>query len=396
MSKLRTSTSTLYSQTMLLVGAGLLLILLGGAMLSYFKTIDLIHEGQNQSNNELAEGLAHSLTDAMVTRDYGGLESQIKLILLNKNLYSVLVTDINGNILAYLERKDPSGPIVENFHEKTIQLPKLDQLIITDSPDDLITIWKQIESGMAVGWLRLKITESKIDAILSSLKYETIMIASLVAIVIIAMLTGFLLRIYPKLYRNDLRIEKETRDLEFDALHDPLTQLPNRKLLLDRLQQAIFDAERKSNMLVVVFIDLDGFKEVNDLYGHEVGDQVLLEVRNRLLASFRRTDTVSRLGGDEFVVLLQDANDWAMCEKLLKLLPDLLGEPYPVNGHHITGVGASLGVSIYPRDGLTPEILISRADMAMYAAKRAGKGRLRSFSDMDIITNSADQLTANS
>ena len=149
-------------------------------------------------------------------------------------------------------------------------------------------------------------------------------------------------------------------------------------------------------MLVVVFIDLDGFKEVNDLYGHEVGDQVLLEVRNRLLASFRRTDTVSRLGGDEFVVLFQDANDWAMCEKLLKLLPDLLGEPYPVNGHHITGVGASLGVSIYPRDGSTPEILISHADMAMYAAKRAGKGRLRSFSDMDIITNSADQLTANS
>lgn len=98
--------------------------------------------------------------------------------------------------------------------------------------------------------------------------------------------------------------------------------------------------------------------------------------------------------GDEFVVILQDANDWVLCEKLLKRLPEQIGEPYLVKGHHITGVGASLGVSVYPRDGVTPEILVSRADMAMYAAKREGKGCLRSFSDMDIITDSADQLTA--
>lgn len=379
---------------MLLIGASLLLILLGGASLSYFKTIDLIHSGQNESNLELAEGLAHSLTDAMVSRDFGTLESQIKLILLNKNLHSVLVADSNGNILANLERMDSNSPIIENFHEKKIELPHQNKLMITDSPDDLITIWKQIDAGMTVGWLRLKISESKIDATLSRLKYETILIVGLVAIIIIALLSAFLFRIYPKLYRNDLRIEQETRDLEFDALHDPLTQLPNRKLLMDRLQQAIFDADRKNTMLVVAFIDLDGFKEVNDLYGHDIGDQVLLEVRNRLLACFRRSDTVSRLGGDEFVVLLPDANDWVLCEKLLKRLPEQLGEPYLVNGHHITGVGASLGASVYPQDGLTPEILIGHADTAMYAAKREGKGCLRSFSDMDIITGSAGKLTA--
>lgn len=370
---------------MLFIGVGLLLLLLAASSLSYFKTIDLIRDGQRQSYSELAQGLAHSLTDEMVSRDYGALESQIKLILLNKNLQSVLVADVNGKVLAHLDRNPVDGAVLANFKEKTVKLPDAQSELVSDSAGVTVLIWEKVNAGMPVGWLRLEISDSTLDLILGRLKTETIVIASLAAAVIIAMLAGFLLRIYPKLYRNEKRMEQQNRVLEFDALHDALTQLPNRKLMLDRLQQAIFDAERKNKMLIVSFVDLDGFKDVNDQYGHEIGDQLLLEVRNRLLASFRRSDTVSRLGGDEFVILLPDVADWMVSQALLESLPEQLGRPYTVKGHVIKQIGASVGVSIYPQDGKTPELLIARADQAMYAAKRAGKGCLRSFSEMDII-----------
>ncbi len=385
MTKKATSSSSLYSQTLLLIGVGILLLLLAASSLSYFKTISLIHDGQRQSNAELAEGLAHSLTDGIVSRDYGALESQIKLILLNKHLQSVLVADVGGKVLAHLERIGPEGRVFENFKEKIVKLPTEKSEFFTDTASDSDIIWQKIEAGTPVGWLRLEISDAKIDSILVRLKSETILIASLAAVVIIGMIVGFLLRIYPKLYRHEKRIEQENREFEFDAMHDALTQLPNRKLMLDRLQQAIFDAERKNKMLLVTFLDLDGFKGVNDRYGHDIGDQLLLEVRNRLLACFRRSDTVSRLGGDEFVILLPDVADWSLCKSLLESLPEQLSKPYSVKGHFINEIGASIGVAIYPRDGATPEILIAHADEAMYAAKRAGKGCLRSFSEMDIM-----------
>lgn len=391
MNKSNPSSTSLYSQTVLLVGVTILLLLLGGISLSYFKTMSLISTSQNESNLELAEGVARSLTDEIVSRDYGTLESQLQLILLNKNLYSAMVTDTSGKILVYLTRNESDGQIFANFKQTFVELPAThsDQARnqLGDQRGQPLMIWKKIEAGLPIGWLRLEVGDSKTEAILSKLKFEMFLIAAVCILAVFALLSFFLLRIYKKLNRNEMQLNEKNRVLEFDALHDALTQLPNRRLLTDRLQQAIYDADRKNTVLVVCFIDLDGFKEVNDEYGHEVGDRVLVEVKDRLLSTLRRGDTLSRLGGDEFVLVLPDIAQWVICEKVLHRLLELLSRPYIQKGRNITSVSASLGVAMYPQDGADPVSLIDRADMAMYAAKRAGKASLRRYADMDAVTS---------
>jgi diguanylate cyclase (GGDEF)-like protein/PAS domain S-box-containing protein len=161
------------------------------------------------------------------------------------------------------------------------------------------------------------------------------------------------------------------------AAHDSLTDLPNRMLLKDRLTQAIESARRHRHQLAVVFLDLDRFKPVNDAHGHDVGDQLLQSVARRLVASVRRSDTVSRHGGDEFVVLLsqvEQADDAAAsARKILRAL----ATPFDVAGRdlHLT---VSIGVSVYPDDGRDSETLIQNADTAMFCAKARG-GNLYQF-----------------
>jgi diguanylate cyclase (GGDEF)-like protein/PAS domain S-box-containing protein len=162
------------------------------------------------------------------------------------------------------------------------------------------------------------------------------------------------------------------------AQHDFLTDLPNRMLLNDRLTQAIALARRHSYGLAVLFLDLDRFKHVNDSLGHIIGDALLQSVAQRLMTCVRSSDTVSRQGGDEFVVLLpeiQDANDAAASAK--KIIAALVA-PHEIAHHHLH-VTATIGISIYPDDGLDAETLIKCADTAMYHAKEGGRGSYQFF-----------------
>ncbi len=162
------------------------------------------------------------------------------------------------------------------------------------------------------------------------------------------------------------------------AQHDILTNLPNRMLLKDRLGQAIVAAQRNGSRVAVLFLDLDGFKPINDSLGHGIGDKLLRSVAKRLLACVRTSDTVSRQGGDEFVILLSeiaDAGDAGVkAEKILKAM---------VAPHHIDQnslcITASIGVSTYPEDGLDAEVLVKNADMAMYQAKEQGRNNFQFF-----------------
>ena len=167
-------------------------------------------------------------------------------------------------------------------------------------------------------------------------------------------------------------------ELSHLAQHDFLTDLPNRVLLNDRITQAISFAARYSKQLAVMFVDLDGFKKINDSLGHTVGDKLLQSVSNRLVACVRRSDTVSRLGGDEFVVLLyqvEHAEDAAFISK--KILSSLT-EPFSIEQKHLD-ISASIGVSTYPGDGQDVETLIQKADTAMYAAKNLGRNNCQFF-----------------
>ena len=153
------------------------------------------------------------------------------------------------------------------------------------------------------------------------------------------------------------------------ALRDPLTGLPNRGLLLDRIEHALARSRRTEEPFALLVVDLDGFKGVNDVRGHEAGNQVLRTIARRLESVVRATDTVARVGGDEFVVLSLGTSEDDEAAALVGRMRQALRRPYTVEGGHVE-IDASIGWALFPQDGLTPEDLIARADGQMYATKR--------------------------
>ncbi len=174
------------------------------------------------------------------------------------------------------------------------------------------------------------------------------------------------------------------RDLhEQQALHDPLTDLPNRILLRERMGQSLARSRRHKEQLAVLFIDLDDFKSVNDSYGHAVGDQVLKGLARTLLSRVRDEDTVARLGGDEFVILSEQVNDDNSAKIAADRIQAAVAEPVVVTNDradtlHIN-ITCSIGIALCPRDGDDLDELIDRADKAMYNAKRSGKANTKFF-----------------
>lgn len=165
------------------------------------------------------------------------------------------------------------------------------------------------------------------------------------------------------------------------AFHDGLTGLPNRLLLTERLAQLIAIASREARQIALMFLDLDGFKSVNDLFGHDVGDYVLKTIATRLLGELRNSDTVARLGGDEFVVLLDNSDSRESIAIIASRLIEVVNEPIPAEGKNVH-VGTSIGISIFKHNGQSVDQLLKLADDAMYEAKKAGKNTFL-FSDAD-------------
>ena len=166
------------------------------------------------------------------------------------------------------------------------------------------------------------------------------------------------------------------RAFESMARHDALTGLANRHLLSDRISAALANARRNHSSMAIIYLDLDGFKEINDRLGHGVGDALLRMVAARLTAAVREEDTVGRLGGDEFVIALWNAGSVYDVASVASKLIRLVSKPYVIEDHTL-GMTASAGVGIYPRHGADANTLMERADAALYAAKRAGKNAFR-------------------
>jgi diguanylate cyclase (GGDEF)-like protein/PAS domain S-box-containing protein len=174
------------------------------------------------------------------------------------------------------------------------------------------------------------------------------------------------------------QIKQHEAQLERIAHYDALTGIPNRVLLADRMKQAIAQVKRERKMLAVCYLDLDGFKPVNDGFGHQAGDHVLVEIARRIGSILREGDTVARLGGDEFVVLLLNLHHVEECIVTLKRLHETIAQPVCIQdqAHYLT---ASIGVSIFPGDDNDPDVLLRHADQAMYVAKQSGKNRYHLF-----------------
>ena len=183
---------------------------------------------------------------------------------------------------------------------------------------------------------------------------------------------------YVALFSDVTAAKEHQRQLEHIAHYDALTQMPNRLLLVDRLQQAIVHSKRRGKSLAIAYLDLDGFKEVNDLHGHAIGDRVLVLVGQRMQQALRAGDTLARFGGDEFVAVLVDLEQTSDCEPVLQRVQAAACAPVTLDALELR-LSASIGVTLYPLDDAEPEQLIRHADLAMYEAKQSGKNRYRYF-----------------
>lgn len=183
---------------------------------------------------------------------------------------------------------------------------------------------------------------------------------------------------YVGLFSDITESKQQQQTLELMAHYDALTQLPNRVLFADRFKQAITHCKRDKSLLGVCYLDLDGFKQVNDTYGHEAGDQMLIELALRIKSAMREEDTVSRQGGDEFALLLGGLDTAEQCFNTLERIHQAIAQPYVIEGHIIT-LGASSGVTIYPLDDAEPDTLLRHADQAMYQAKLDGRNHFQLF-----------------
>ncbi len=178
---------------------------------------------------------------------------------------------------------------------------------------------------------------------------------------------------------TDITDRKTQEDLlRLHANHDVLTGLPNRAFFSQQLEKAISEMRRYGGMFAVCFIDLDGFKPVNDQLGHKAGDQLLCEVANRMRRATRETDVVARIGGDEFVILIRRTHTLEECVLAANRLLNAIQQPYSLQGSMVA-IGGSVGVAVYPNDATDGDLLMRQADQAMYAAKSDGKGRVRFF-----------------
>jgi diguanylate cyclase (GGDEF)-like protein/PAS domain S-box-containing protein len=180
----------------------------------------------------------------------------------------------------------------------------------------------------------------------------------------------------------ELLDELKERELSYAHLahHDTLTGLPNRLLFADRLSQAIHVSHRNQTKLAVLFIDLDGFKEVNDSFDHGCGDEVLKAVADRFQAMFREDDTVARMGGDEFTVILRQIKNDSNVALIARKLLDTFQQPFTIQNHQIF-LSASIGITIYPEHGKTVDELVRNADTAMYRAKEGGRSTFQYYSE---------------
>ena len=191
---------------------------------------------------------------------------------------------------------------------------------------------------------------------------------------------------------EDTTQQRKTQErLDFLAYHDPLTSMPNRLLLSDRLEHALRVAHRSGEQVAIMFIDLDRFKNINDSLGHAMGDQLLQHVANRLRFLIREQDTLARLGGDEFVIMLERIHDHNDVKAIAEKMMSAFESPFNID-HHSLYLTLSIGISLYPQDGLDRETLIRNADAAMYRSKESGRNSCN-FYTVELTDTITEKLT---
>jgi len=191
--------------------------------------------------------------------------------------------------------------------------------------------------------------------------------------------------------RNELQQDKHQQEIEYQAFYDQLTNLPNRRLLNDRMQHAINNTNRNEKLMAILFIDCDRFKPINDTLGHTVGDGLLISIAQRIEKAVRSSDTVSRFSGDEFVVVLEDVEHVTTINRITKKILESIAEPHYLEGHKVFTT-VSIGITVYPIDDKDVTSLLASSDIAMYHAKQSGGNQYEYFNS-EMNSRSKQRLT---
>jgi len=360
----------LFLRAALWVGLGAASVAITAGIWFDYRFDQIRASAQEQTASVLANGLANALQDELVTRDYAGLEARLQQSMANREVLSALVADTQGRVLSQVRRTKGAERPSPVFDLTNIALPAPGQM--SEQRGIAWVQWVPVEAGIPLGWLRLEIGNTEANDALHQLQNQVTLVAMLASALLGLLLMLVLRRTYSLMRARETELQQAHDALESVAYHDALTQLPNRRLLMDHLRHAVASSDRHGHRLAVCFLDLDGFKEVNDRYGHDAGDELLCQVARRLEAGVRANETVARLGGDEFVILLAGFGDLASCEEILQRLLTEVGRPVQIGAHSVQ-VEASIGVALYPSQGSSADSLLEHADQAMYRAKRAGK-----------------------
>lgn len=267
---------------------------------------------------------------------------------------------------------------------KRVSLASLEKLIniktyeIDTKNNTLVSLYKQPDiHGNDMGYFILSKKISMIDMSDVSRSKNKIIMALIVVFIFIIILVYYLYIVNYQTFikqqnkKLESKVVQKTSQLHYRAYHDSLTGLANRLLFQDRLVQSIKQAERAKKNIALFFLDLDRFKEVNDTYGHGLGDELLIEITKLLTNTFRKEDTIARLGGDEFAVIVNNIEKKDIVEVVNKTIA-LIQDDITINGHNLN-VTFSIGISMYPKDALTAASLLKNADTAMYRVKESGK-----------------------
>lgn len=340
---------------------------------SYQQTNHLIQQSQERTGKALTSGLANAVEENLIVRNFAQLEVELLQFMANEQIQSALVTDSRGIILSEVRRDPQSGNpvVIYNDTGKTLHNPQTSEYRHENS----LVLVQPSGSVTPAGWVKLVITMTSDSALLEGIHQKLSLILGLSALLIL-IIVGFSLRqTYSQVRTSQNEIETLNDSLHAAAFYDALTALPNRHLLKDRLKQALALSARSHNLVAVCYLDLDGFKAINDNYGHDAGDALLVEIGKRLTLALRQHDTVARIGGDEFVLVITELHDAEDYQLLLKRILMDITNPIDIGNGHAVTVSCSIGVACSHRTGGNSGILLSRADKAMYAAKHAGKNR---------------------
>jgi diguanylate cyclase (GGDEF)-like protein len=333
----------------------------------------LIQVTQERREVALGKGLALAISDLIITREYAQLESDLQQIMGNETVRSVMVTDLKGTVLAFLSRQTYSEPAKPNFSVSSIELPqKMPANFSIEKQGDISMLWYKVDTGIPLAWIRMESFTDLNDELLNNLRRNIMFSVLILFLTLFGIAILLFYRAQQKSQEEELRLINSNATL-YDAAHfDTLTKLPNRLSLNGLLEKAMNIARIDGDSVAICFLDLDGFKGVNDSLGHLSGDNLLIAAAGRMKKAVRDSDSVIRLGGDEFVLILGGLKDSEQLDLLLKRILELLSSPFMINGENVL-ISASIGVSVYPEDDASISDLLSHADSAMYEAKSRGK-----------------------